>query len=167
MTDGGRWAGEDGKAPSSPVHGPPSDSVAVLEEFERAVELDVALGPEILFGHLDFDVRRDALALDLAVVRGQPARDRDEQVAAVAQFPDRVDGALAEGLLPDQLGAVAILEGAGQDLGAAGAALVHEDDHRLVGPLAPAALHGPGVALAVAVDLVENNPILEELAGDI
>ena len=80
-------------------------------------------------GHLDDDVRGQPDLVDPALVRRQPAGDREpERPTLAGELRPLLDGALAERLLADERGPLRVLEGAGHDLARRGAAAVDEAD---------------------------------------
>ena len=76
------------------------------------------------------DLRQHAQALDRPAARRQHAAPGHEQLAAVRQRGDRLHQPLAQGGAADHHAAAAVGQRGGQDLGGAGGAAIHHDDHR-------------------------------------
>ena len=89
------------------------------------------------------------------VARRQVLRDGELERRLVLEVVEHLHRALAEGLLPDDDGAVVVLERAGDDLRGRGAAAVDQHHHRIVAArcLPPCA----DLLLALAVALADRD----------
>src|SRR6185437_368607 len=81
----------------------------------------------------DGDVGRDAFILQLLAGGRLVLGDGEDEGAAVRQFEGLLLAAFAEGLLADNVAALVVEDGAGDELRRAGGAAVGEDDERRVG----------------------------------
>src|SRR5713101_1197816 len=109
-------------------------------------------------------VRRDPALFDRVAIGRQPLGNRQVQVA-IAKEKVLLYRALAEGLDPDQLAAVTVLDRAGRDLRGARRVLVDEDHQRIRVRVAVAG-HLAHVFLAATFDQDGGRPAADELADD-
>ena len=80
------------------------------------------------FGARHFDVRDDALSLNLAAVRREVQRRGELQGAIIVQWQHGLYRALAEAISAHQHATLVILQGTGDDFGGRGAAAVDQHD---------------------------------------
>src|SRR5690606_13868496 len=122
-------------------------------------------GDDLRLERLDHDVRLDPGPLERTAGRGEVARGRELEAAAVREVEEGLHRALAVARQPEHGRAPVILQRTSDDLGGRGGALVDQDDHREPGPGAVRARHlGLDVAAAAARHLHDEAAFQEQVA---
>src|SRR6185436_4885116 len=130
-----RRAARPGARRAAGARGPALSAARARQDGERAVlGLVAVLRLRVVHGlHVGLDTRsgRDTPTAEVASARQEVLAGGDVERAAVGELDHFLEDALAEGLRPDDLRAMAVLERAGDDLRRGGGALVDEHDERL------------------------------------